>query len=60
MSADEIYKIGQNLAPLREQQILLIGSVSITNNLRELSWNGYSGWMFPNGLQAFVILWCRT
>jgi 4,5-DOPA dioxygenase extradiol len=32
MNADQIYKIGQVLAPLREQQILLIGSGSITRN----------------------------
>lgn len=40
MDADQIYQIGQALAPLREKQILLIGSGSITHNLRELSWNG--------------------
>ena len=39
MSAEQIYCIGQSLSPLREQQILLIGSGSITHNLRELSWN---------------------
>lgn len=39
MSAEEIYKIGQTLAPLREQQILLIGSGSITHNLSELTWH---------------------
>jgi len=40
MSADEIYQIGQVLAPLRERQILLIGSGSITHNLAELNWHG--------------------
>ena len=39
MNAEEIYKIGQALSPLREQQILLIGSGSITHNLAELSWH---------------------
>ena len=39
MNADQIYKIGQTLAPLRDRQILLIGSGSITHNLKELSWN---------------------
>ncbi|MDR0237669.1 class III extradiol ring-cleavage dioxygenase [Acinetobacter sp.] len=38
MNADQIYAIGQALRPLRENQILLIGSGSITHNLRELSW----------------------
>ena len=38
MNADQIYAIGQALRPLREKQILLIGSGSITHNLRELSW----------------------
>ena len=39
MNADAIYKIGLTLAPLRDKQILLIGSGSITHNLKELSWN---------------------
>lgn len=39
MTAAQIYQIGQVLAVLREEQILLIGSGSITHNLAELSWS---------------------
>lgn len=42
LSSDEIYQIGKVLSILRERQILLIGSGSITHNLRELSWRGES------------------
>ncbi|EOR10551.1 DODA-type extradiol aromatic ring-opening family dioxygenase [Acinetobacter tandoii] len=42
MSAEQIYQIGQALSVLREQQVLLIGSGSITHNLSELSWHGES------------------
>lgn len=40
MSSNEIYQIGKILSILRERQILLIGSGSITHNLRELNWRG--------------------
>jgi 4,5-DOPA dioxygenase extradiol len=40
MTSQEIYHIGQVLSVLRQEQILLIGSGSITHNLRELAWDG--------------------
>lgn len=52
MNADEIYKIGQILAPLRDKQILLIGSGSITHNLRELSWDA-DGSQVPEWASTF-------
>ena len=39
-TAEQIYHVGELLAHLREQQILLIGSGSITHNLRELVRHG--------------------
>lgn len=51
MNADEIYKIGKVLSPLREQQILLIGSGSITHNLAELSWQADAD--VPNWASTF-------
>ena len=39
-SAEDIYKIGHTLAPLREKQVFIIGSGSITHNLAELAWHG--------------------
>ena len=39
LSAKVIYKIGQVLSILRQEQILLIGSGSITHNLAELIWS---------------------
>lgn len=40
MTAQQIYRVGQVLSHLRQSQILLIGSGSITHNLRELAWHG--------------------
>lgn len=37
-TAHQLFKLGQALSTLREEQILLIGSGSITHNLSELSW----------------------
>ncbi|MDQ8934631.1 DODA-type extradiol aromatic ring-opening family dioxygenase [Acinetobacter rudis] len=41
-SAQQLYQLGQCLAQFRQQQILIIGSGSITHNLAELTWDSES------------------
>ncbi|WOE31587.1 MULTISPECIES: class III extradiol ring-cleavage dioxygenase [unclassified Acinetobacter] len=57
MTSTEIYQIGQTLAVLRQQQILLIGSGSITHNLRELSWDGQNNHVpeWASGFRNYVV-----
>ncbi|AOA57809.1 dioxygenase family protein [Acinetobacter larvae] len=70
-TAEQLFEIGQIIAPLRQQQILIIGSGSITHNLSELSWQdpnaqvpswasdfrNYVAYHLKHGLYEKVLAW---
>jgi 4,5-DOPA dioxygenase extradiol len=52
-------RIGRALAPLAQEGVLIVGSGSITHNLRELRWDGNGGGEGPTYATQFVE-WARN
>ncbi|WFR64049.1 class III extradiol ring-cleavage dioxygenase [Paenibacillus amylolyticus] len=61
LTGEQQYQVGQALASLREQDILVIGSGGTVHNLRRLNWesNGVDPWAseFDNWLHDKLVCW---
>ena len=61
LTGEQQYQVGQALASLREQDILVIGSGGTVHNLRRLNWesNGVDPWAseFDNWLHDKLVSW---
>ncbi|WP_440113936.1 DODA-type extradiol aromatic ring-opening family dioxygenase [Paenibacillus sp. QZ-Y1] len=61
LTGEQQYQVGQTLAALREQDILVIGSGGTVHNLRQLNWesNGVDPWAmeFDNWLHDKLVSW---
>lgn len=61
LTGEQQYQVGQALASLREQDILVIGSGGTVHNLRQLNWesNGVDPWAseFDNWLHDKLVSW---
>jgi 4,5-DOPA dioxygenase extradiol len=53
LSRKELFEIGKELARLREEGILIIGSGNIVHNLREVNWNG-SAYEWASEFDKFI------
>jgi len=55
LEAKELFAMGQALAPLRDEGVLIIGSGFLTHNLRRIDWSGRAS---PPSWAAELDAWC--